>query len=191
MLFSVSMTWRIGVIIILLIIWQSYILTHINPDFEWIYWILLGLFCLVFMLSLPRYFPRKKDRIRHYYLNKENKIRRPPIHHWFLNAILPEEELCNIGISASKIASSWMGIGNGLKENIKFAKENGTLKNMLKPYWKLERNFENPMSAAYVQGLNQVFNKNNKSFYLILPKNFNKDRAYPLVVFCHGYLIFR
>lgn len=171
-----------------MIIWQGYIVNHINPNFEWAYWVILVFLGFGLIFSLPRYFTRKKDRIRHYYLDKKNKIRRSPIHHWFLNAILPEEELCNIGIKFSKIAAPMIGIGNGLKENLKFAKANGTLKNMLRPYWKLERNFENPMSAAYVQGLNQFLKENHRSFYVILPKNYNKDHSYPLVVFCHGYM---
>ena len=182
------MTWRIGSVIMLLLSWKDYIFNNINPNFEWVYWLILGIFCFGLILSFPRYLPTKKDRIKHYYLNKNNKIRRPPLHHWFLNTILPEEELCNIGIKFSKIVAPMMGIGKDLRENLKFAKENCSLNNMLKPYWKLERNFENPMSAAYVQGLNQLLKENNKSFYLIIPKNCNKDNTYPLVVFCHGFL---
>ena len=144
------------------------------------------LFCID--KSLPRYLPFRRDRIRHYYLNKKNKIKRTPFHHWFLNAFLPEDELCNIGIKFSTFVAPKMGIGKGLKENLKFANANGTLKNMLRPYWRLERNFENPVSAAYVQGLNQFFKEKNKSFYLIRPNNYNKDKTYPLVLFCHGYL---
>lgn len=187
-LYSVSLTWRIGCLILLLLVWSSYSLKHINPGFEWVYWLVLGVLCFVWIISLPRYLPFRRDLIRHYYLNKKNQIRRPPFHHWLLNAILPEEELCNIGIKFSKIAAPKMGIGKGLRENLKFAKFNGTLKNMLRPYWKLERNFENPMSAAYVQGLNQFLKEKNRSFYLIRPKNYNRDRTYALIVFCHGYL---
>ena len=186
--FSVSLTWRIGCLILLLLVWSSYSLKHINPGLEWVYWLVLGVLCFVWIISLPRYLPLKRDRIRHYYLNKQNKIKRPPFHHWLLNAILPEEELCNIGIKFSKFVAPMIGIGKGLKENLKFAKANGTLKNMLRSYWKLERNFENPMSAAYVQGLNQFLKEKNRSFYLIRPKNYNRDRTYPLIVFCHGYL---
>ena len=187
-LFSVSLTWRIGCLILLLLVWSSYSLKHINPGFEWVYWLVLGVLCFVWIISLPRYGPLKKDRIRHYYLYKQSNIKRPPFHHWLLNVILPEDELCNIGIKFSKFVAPMIGIGKGLKENLKFAKANGTLKNMLRPYWKLERNFENPMSAAYVQGINQFFKEKNKTFYLIRPKNYNKDKTYPLVVFCHGYL---
>ena len=182
------MTWRIGSVIMLLLIWKDYIFNHINPSLDGVYWLILGVFSFGLILSFPRYWSGKNDKIRHYYFNEEGKIKRSPVHHWLLNAILPEDELCNIGIKFSKFVAPMMDIGKGLRENLEFAKANGTLQNMLWPYWKLERNFENPMSAAYVQGINQFLKENNRSFYLILPRHYRKDRSYPLVVFCHGYM---
>lgn len=186
-IFSVSATWRIGCIIILILIWKGY-MGNLTPSFEWGFRILLIICSIGFIISLPRYLPLRKDRVRLYYINKDNQIRRPPFHHWIMNAILPEEELCHLGIKTSRIAAPLIGIGEGLKENLKFEKKNRTLSNMINPYRELSGTGENPMSAAYTQGFNQFLKENNRSFYLIRPKNFDKNKEYPLVVFCHGYM---
>jgi len=137
---------------------------------------------------MPRFSALPTDRVHHYYVNKEGETAAPPIHHWLLNALLPEEELCNIGIKASKIAGPMVGIGQSLMRNLSVEQERGTLSEMLKPYCNLSSSLENPMSAAYVQGLNQIVGESNRSFYLIHPKHYDKNKSYPLVVFCHGYM---
>lgn len=183
-----SWEWRILLIMLIVFIWRVQIYNFITPFWHWGYVALWGVLCLVLLVSLPRYFALPSDRIRHYYLNKENQIKLPPIHHWLLNALVPEEELCNFGILTAKTAGPKMGIGQGLMNNLWVEKERGTLKDMTNPYKRLASKFENPMSAAYVQGLNQVVGENNKSFYVIRPKHYDKSKSYPLVVFCHGYM---
>lgn len=185
---TVSREWHILLIMLLVFVWKVQIYNFITPYWKWGYAALWGVLLLALSVSLPRYFTFPSDRVRHYYLNKEDKIKSPPIHHWLLNALLPEEELCNIGILTANIAGPSIGIGNGLMNNLTTEKKRGKLGNMIKSYDRLGDKLENPLSAAYVQGLNQFVGEKNKSFYVVRPEHYDKNKAYPLVVFCHGYL---
>lgn len=187
-LLCASNEWRIVLIMLLVLTWKTPIRDFLSQYWKWGYvalWCVLG---IAFVFSLPRYFALPTDRVRHYYVDNNGDVKLPPIHHWLLNAILPEEELCNIGMKTAGVAGPMMGVGQGLMANLDTERERGTLNRMVTPYKRLSNSFESPMSAAYAQGLNQFAGENNKSFYLIRPKHYNKDRAYPLVVFCHGYL---
>ncbi len=184
----VSIEWRIVLIMLMVLVWKVQISGFLASYWKWGYltlWCVLG---IALLLSLPRYFALPTDRVRHYYLNKQGEIKLPPVHHWLLNALLPEEELCNLGIIGAKVAGPLVGIAQPLMDNLHIEQDRGTLNKMLTPYKALSGGFENPMSSAYVQSLNEFVHENNKSFYLIRPKHYDKDKAYPLVVFCHGYL---
>ena len=47
---------------------------------------------------------------------------------------------------------------------------------------------EQPVSAVYAQGLNDILGTDDNAFYVIRPKNYDSNTTYPLVVFCHGFL---
>ncbi len=185
---TVSLEWHIILIMLLVLVWRQPVKKFLTSYWNWGYvalWCVLG---VAFIFSLPRYFALPSDRVRHYYVNKEGKTKLPPIHHWLLNAVLPEEELCNFGMKTARIAGPMAGLGKGLMQNYEVEQQRGTLSKMLQPYRRLSNSFENPMSAAYVQGMNDVLGTNDKSFYVIRPKHFDKEKSYPLVVFCHGML---
>lgn len=184
----VSLEWHILLIMLMLLVWRSEISGFLTSYWKWGYPVLWSFFGIALLLSLPRYFALPTDRVRHYYLDKQGKIKLPPVHHWLLNVILPEEELCNLGIIGAKVAGPMVGIGQPLMNNLYTEHDRGTLNKMLSPYSALSGKFENPMSSAYVQTLNEFVHENNRSFYLIRPRHYDKDKSYPLVIFCHGYL---
>lgn len=185
---SASFEWRIVLVMLLVLVWRKHICGFLAGYCTWGYTALWVVLFAGFVVSLPRYFAWPTDRVRHYYISNDGDITLPPLHHWLLNVVLPEEELCNIGIMTARFAGPMVGIKSALMDNLREERERGTLKRMMTPYSALSKSFESPMSAAYVQGLNQTVGENHRSFYLIRPKHYEKGRAYPLVVFCHGYM---
>lgn len=60
--------------------------------------------------------------------------------------------------------------------------------NILNPYSCLSWSLESPMSGVYEQWLNRLGHMYEaESCYLIRPKHYDENKAYPLVVFYHDY----
>ena len=143
----------------------------------------------VLWVAMPRYRINSSDRVRLLYVDREGNTQQPPISHWLLSTLLPEEEIVNMGITGIRFTAPLIkevGIGTTLIKQAQNDIESGKIGNFFKPYKRL--GLDNPISGVYPQVFNEKLGSDYKSFYLCEPRHYNKDRTYPLVIFCHGYL---
>lgn len=147
--------------------------------------------CLVAVLwiGMPRYRVHSGDRVRLVYLDDNGKAKLPPLGHWIINTILPEEEIVHTGIFCMRLGkpiSRYLGIGQGLVRQANDDIASGKIHNFYTPYDNL--GLDNPMSGVYVQAFNEKFHTSTRAAYIITPKDTEEQKTYPLVVFCHGYM---
>lgn len=187
-MFCMSAEWHILLLMLIAAMWKERLKSFFRHLGRYGYRVVWGMLWLGLLMSLPRYIPLPTDRVRHYYIDKDGNIILPPVSHWLLNALIPEEEVCNMGTMAAPAIAPALGVGKLLMANYEHDKKLGNISRFLYPYHSLTFSLETPMSAAYVQGINQYFGGKDRSFYVIRPKRFDAGRSYPLVVFCHGYM---
>lgn len=157
-------------------------------------WIVLA---LVLWTGMPRYRINSGDRTRLIFVEeKDGKYvaKHPPIGQYILNTLLPEEEVCHACVNFTGLAGVEMGhlmkklTGHGLDGFIKQAEDDykaGKSANFLTTYDNL--GLDNPMAAVYTQALNTL-GDDEMPAYVCSPKDYDEDKAYPLVVYCHGLL---
>lgn len=146
--------------------------------------------CLVLVLwtAMPRYRIHSGDRVRLVYLKEDDTgfiAKHPPLAQYVLNTLLPEEEIVNVGIMAARLKCLPFLSGR-LSQELDHDIAAGKRGNFFSPFDNL--GWENPMSGVYAQAFNDVLGGHDRAAYIIAPKHYDKDKAYPLVVFCHGYL---
>lgn len=185
--FCVSLLWRALLLVVLLAVWKKQAKEFFGRYWSTGYHVLWTLLWAAVVCGLPRYVPLPSDRVRLYYA-EDGKIVLPPLSHWIVNAVIPEEELCNIGIATASVSGPIMGAGGGIMKDFNHDSRAGKIGNFTVPYSRLTWELESPMSGAYAQGGNQYAGDCTTSFYLIRPKGYDSRVEYPLVVFCHGYL---
>ena len=147
------------------------------------YW---AVFVICIWVAMPRYRIYSGDRVRLVYLDEEGNAKHPPLGQYLVNTLLPEEEVMNMGVHNYASLAKQMGIGGPIMQQVEGDKANGKIHNYYAPYRHL--GLENPMSGVYVQAFNQFLGGNGRAVYICSPKDWSKDKAYPLVVFCHGFL---
>jgi len=189
-LFFATLFYKTICVMLLFAVWRKPLLGKLPENYcKWanrVVWLAL---IIVLWMAMPRYRIHSGDRTRLVYLDKKGEVKHPPISHWLLSMLIPEEEVVNVGIKGIAITSPiihMMGLGNSLINQAKDDIVAGKIGNFFKPYKCL--GLENPISGVYPQLFNQCLGTNNKTFYVCEPKHYDKDKAYPLVVFCHGYL---
>ena len=144
---------------------------------------------VVLWVAMPRYRINSGDRVRLLYIDSEGNTQYPPVSHWLLSALLPEEEIVNAGITGIGFTAPLIRevfTGTTLIYQAQNDIEHGKIGNFFKPYKHLGH--DNPISGVYPQAFNEVLGTDYKSFYLCEPKHYNRNKTYPLVIFCHGYL---
>lgn len=176
-------------LMILVFIWRKQIKDKINQWWKYGYaalWSVIG--CLALLL-MPRPFALPSDRVRHLYFNEKGEIVNPPLSHWLLNLILPEETMTAIG-SAIPLTPlrSWLPIGESILKDYDTELASGSLLNIGKVYSHNSLAFESPLSGVIPQTLSQHFGGKSRSFYIIKPKGYDKEKDYPVLFFAHGYL---
>lgn len=181
-----TLFYRILLLMLLFLVWRKPIFERLP---SWAvrygmkpYWVL---FVFFLWIAMPRYRIHSADRVRLVYLDAEGNAKHPPLGQYLLNTLLPEEEVMNFGIHNALLGKS-VGIGGTLTRQLASDKASGKIDNFYTPYRRL--GLENPMSGVYVQAFNQFLGGNERAAYICNPKGWNKEKAYPLVVFCHGYL---
>lgn len=109
--------------------------------------------CLVVVLwvAMPRYRVNSGDRMRLVYLDEKGEAKLPPLGHWIINTLLPEEEIVHAGINSLKLGKPVLcslGIGQSLVQQANDDIANGKIGNFYSPYDNL--GIDNPMSGVYI-----------------------------------------
>lgn len=186
-LFVTTLFYKTIMLMLLFLVWKKQIFERLPL---WMvrygmkpYWVV---FILCLWVAMPRYRIQSGDRVRLVYLDEEGNAKHPPIGQYLVNTLLPEEEVMNMGVHNDVSLTKMMGIVGPIIQQVEDDKASGKIRNFYTPYRHL--GLENPMSGVYVQAFNQFFGGNGRAVYICNPKDWSKERAYPLVVFCHGFL---
>lgn len=189
-LFFATLFYKTICVMLLFAVWRKPLLGKLSENNQ--KWANRGVWLaliIILWIAMPRYRIHSGDRTRLVYVDKKGEVKHPPISHWLLSTLIPEEEVVNVGIKGIAITSPiihMMGLGNSLINQAKNDIVAGKMGNFFEPYKCL--GLENPISGVYPQLFNQCLGTNNKTFYVCEPKHYDNDKTYPLVVFCHGYL---
>lgn len=177
-------------IILLFAVWQKTLEQKIPEKYRkwsvraaWIFLITL------LWVVMPRYRVNSYDRVRLLYVDKEGNTKHPPVSHWLLSTLMPEEEIVSVGVKGIEYTAPLIRmtrLDNTFIEQVKSDISAGKIGNFFKPYKQL--GLENPISGVYPQVFNEKLGTSYNAFYLCEPKHYDDNQAYPLIIFCHGYL---
>lgn len=190
-LFVSTLFYKTICVMLLVAMWHKEIVGRIPV--QWRKWGMRGVWAVlvvVLWIAMPRYRINSNDRVRLFYLNKDGEAVHPPLLQYVMNTLLPEEEIVNFTVKTIRhtgpIVHQVGHLGNRFIKDAQKDFANGKMHNFLDPYDNL--GCDNPMSACYSQTFNEVFGTDYKTVYLCKPKQYDEDKTYPLVIFCHGYL---
>lgn len=188
--FFATLFYKTICVVLLFLVWRKVLAEKVPKRYRNLsiraVWLCLG---FTLWIAMPRYRINSGDRVRLLYVDKEGNTQRPPISHWLLSMLLPEEEIVNVGVKCIEYNAPLIrmaGLGNTLIEQAQNDINSGKIGNFFKPYKRLGLN--NPISGVYSQVFNEKLGTNYNAFYLCEPKYYDRNKAYPLIVFCHGYL---
>ena len=189
-LFFATLFYKTICLMLLYAVWRKWLMSKIpEGSRRWAnraVWVAL---IVVLWVAMPRYRIHSTDRVRLVYVGEDGDVQHPPLSHWLLSTFVPEAEVVNAGITGIRFTApvmKEMGIGASLIQQAQDDIRDGKIGNFLKPYRRL--GLDNPISGVYPQMSNEQLGTNHRTFYLCRPKHYDSRRAYPLVVFCHGYL---
>lgn len=189
-LFFATLFYKTICVVLLFLVWRKVLSEKIPERYrKWsirAIWLCLA---LALWIAMPRYRINSGDRVRLLYIDKEGNTQRPPIIHWLLSTLLPEEEIVNVGVKGIEYTAPLIrmtGLGNTFIEQAQSDIYAGKIGYFFKPYKRL--GLDNPISGVYSQVCNEILSTNYNAFYLCEPKHYGSNKAYPLIVFCHGYL---
>ena len=126
------------------------------------------------------------------YLDDNGKQHRTPLPVYIANAILPEEEVLNLGLKtiavlpSGEIKFAGYRLGSKLVDDAREDFRKGRMQGFYDQYSWL--GFDSPGSYAYCQAWNVLTGSNYDGMYLSCPLTVKTERTYPVVFFCHGYL---
>ena len=146
--------------------------------------------------TIPNYWQRGRTQL--HYLDANGKHANTPALVYLANVIFPEKEVMNLCYKAVailpieqmrlKIAGKSYRIGNKLVSDAHKDFWKGRAVGFYNAYNHLYLSGSNPGSFVYGQVYNQLFNQSHDAVYITKPKHYDKDKQYPLVIFCHGYM---
>ena len=146
--------------------------------------LLIVLFC-----TMPRYRLNTSDRVQLIYQTEDAKPRHAPIHHYMVNVLLPEEEICNFGICGARVLKKTpIKIAGWLLDEFSMEVERGNIRKLTKPYRQLNWSGNFVMSGVYSQVANMIGLEKTEAVYVIRPEKYVEDKTYPVVFFMHGWL---
>lgn len=151
---------------------------HINK-------VLVGIWCLLLFVNLPRYRIDTNDRVRLIYQDDEDEPTHAPFYQYVLNALLPEEEVMHVGLHVVGM-TGFIPYGNLMGYYAEDYHRKGA-KDYVRCMTDL-RAESNPLSGFTSQFFNDYTHLRSKSVYVISPEHYDPDRSYPVVFFCHGFL---
>ena len=184
--FFCTLTYRILVAFALLFLWQRRIFPFLTCR-----WRLLtgGISIFVFLITLLYSFPRFRvgtdDRVQLIYWNDAGEVRHPPLLHYLAAALLPEEEVMNIGIAFAR-AKHWMFPQSCVAADPSYSNDRNLIR-FFDLYHRLAATGADPMSGAASQYINTMLDSHVRAAYLNTPFAPGKD-MHPLVVVCPGFM---
>ena len=186
--FFVSWSYKLVCLTLLAITWKQQIKEHL--PYRLGYKAVIICLCALWLLVQPRYFYHSFSRVQLIYQDKKGNRVAPPLSHYLLNVALPEEEVMNMGVWAAKLGATFIPYVNGgtLLKQFQDDSNQGKISNFYRPYRRLNGSFNFLMSGTTSQVFNTIGLGKTQSVYLIKPKNYDKDKKYPVVFFCHGGL---
>ncbi len=186
--FVISYFYKVVFIALAIFVWRE----QIKERFKYFTYAFWSLLLLSLFLTMPRYRYNCDDRVRLIYQDEQFRPKNPPLYQYLINVFLPEEEGVNLAIKASALSaktSIFTWVGERFQRQFKDDVNNGLMGNYTKPYEELKDLFENPASGFVPQFFNQFhLGKRQRAVYVISPNDYDPNRSYPVVFYCHGFL---
>lgn len=161
---------------------------EIKAKKEWGYKVTMCVLLIAMFCVLPRYRYNTSDRVQLIYQDKKGNPEYPPLTHYLVNVFFPEEEICNIGIWGARIVPKVIPLANWILDEFNHDDKKGNISNFYRPFNRLNWNGLFMMSGTTSQVFNMMGIDNTQSVYLVKPKNYDKNKEYPVVFFMHGFL---
>ena len=184
LLFFASWFYKIIVLLLIAKVWKE----ELCSRKVWGYKATIGILLVAMFCVLPRYRYNTSDRVRLIYQDKQGNAKLPPLSHYLVNVLLPEEEICNIGIWCARLAPQGIPWDGWILQEFRHDDKKGNIGNFYHPFESLNRSGNFMMSGTTSQVFNEMGMEQTQSVYLIEPKNYDEEKAYPVVFFMHGYL---
>lgn len=186
-LFVTSWFYKLICLLFATLVWKSEICRKIS--YPHAYKMILLCFGICFLCVMPRYRYQTNDRVQLIYQNSKGEAILPPLSHYLLNVVLPEEEIMNLCVWGVRFGTTCFPyVGGAILKQFQMDDHNWKIWNFYRPYSRLNWNGLFMMSGITSQVCNMVGMERSQSVYLIKPKHFDKNKKYPLVFFCHGGL---
>ena len=185
LMFLASWFYSLLTLTVLLLIWRREIKTKI-PYKHSFKLIMMAMLVAIFTV-MPRYRYNSSDRIQLIYQDEEANPVLPPMSHYIANVLLPEEEIVKFGSWAVRLNLVKAPYVGGKITGQFFSDCNdGKMGNFHRPYSKLNTSGNYMMSGITSQLANMCGLKHTQSVYLIKPNDYDPEKEYPIVFFCHG-----
>lgn len=187
-------TWyyRALCVLLLVLIWRREIQAKITN--RWIWRACLAAPLLFCFLTMPIYRWNTDDRVRLIYQTSSYEPKLPPLYQYVANLLMPEEAAANLCIwgcrlmPANLVHDMYGGLSVNLLNQFKTDDKRGGIGKFSKPYSNLNWSGNYTMSGVTAQFFSEWMGQNERSVYVIRPKNFNPEKQYPVVFFMHGLL---
>ncbi|MBR3481073.1 MAG: alpha/beta hydrolase [Prevotella sp.] len=150
-----------------------------------------GLVIAIF-IAIPNYFQHGRSQL--IYLNDKGERIGTPLPVYAINALLPEEELMNVGMKLTAVLppASLSPVFNNLGSRfIRDAQHDfwsGMALTFYAPYNRLPLQGSNPGSFAIAQAMNETLGTDYDGIYVTKPISYDDSKAYPVAFFAHGFL---
>lgn len=162
------------------------------PQWKHSYKALVGGLLLAIFIAIPNYL--QHGRIQLHYLSESGERTTTPLFVYALNVICPEEEMTNVGLKASAVlppsglSPVFKNLGSRFIRDAQKDFWSPRCLSFYSPYNNISMTGSNPGSALISQVCNEYLGTNYDGIYIIKPQNYDSEKTYPLVIFCHGYL---
>lgn len=172
-----SWQYRLICWLLIIIINRKWLQTNTH---KYVYASLIAVLCLSTFLSLPNYFQRGRTQL--HYLNNHGKRVNTPLLPYIMNVAVPEKEAMNLCLKANAC------IPHDNSDRLLTDAQKDFWQGKISGFYTAYKFNLNCGSFVYGQVCNQVLNTDYDAIYITRPKNYKKDKLYPVVFFCHGYL---
>lgn len=160
---------------------------------EHVYAMLVETLVLCIFIAIPNYWQRGRTQL--IYLNDTGERISTPLPVYLANAIIPEEEVCNFGIKATALMppQRFHLMGHDFGGRLITDAHNDFWQGKMRLFYATYNNLSlrgcNPGSAVYGQVWNELTGQRYDPIYITDNRAFaSKDKATPVVFFCHGFL---
>lgn len=191
-----SWQYRLLCLLLIVIINRKWLQEKLNAHWAHTYRTLVIVMAVLIFACLPNYWQRGRTQL--HYLEQQGQTTNTPILPYLANCIFPEKEVMNLCYKTVailpveqmklKIAGKSYRIGNKLVSDAHEDFWRGRAVGFYNAYNHLYLSGSNPGSFVYGQVCNQLFNLSYDAIYITKPKHYDKEKIYPLVIFCHGYM---